>query len=203
MIQPMATRDTAARRMTSEDRRDQLSAAALAVVAERGYLGLTLDEVAERAGVTRNLLYHYFPRGRLDLFLAAVDRAGHQLTDGWVTDESVPLDERLAANFARFLEHALEPSDAWLVHRQGRLLGEPEVTALGERYRSIVVESVSLNHFGTDDPSPFARSALRSYLDFAERALDECRERDLDRELIGRLLSDTLLAVAASVRAAS
>lgn len=199
----MATRDTAARRMTSEDRRDQLSEAALAVVAERGYTGLTLDEVAERAGVTRNLLYHYFPRGRLDLFLAAVDRAGHLLTDGWVIDESVPLEERLASNFARFLEHALEPSDAWLVHRQGRLLGEPEVSALGERYRSIVVEAVSLNHFGTGDPSPLARSALRSYLDFAERALDECRERDLGRDQVGRLLADTLLAVAASVRTAS
>jgi AcrR family transcriptional regulator len=199
----MATEGAAARRMSSEDRRDQLSAAALAVVAERGYTGLTLDEVAERAGVTRNLLYHYFPRGRIDLFLAAVDRAGSELTDGWVTDEAVPLEERLAANFARFLEHALAPSDAWLVHRQGRLLGEPEVSALGERYRELVIASVSLNHFGTERPTPLAHAALRSYLDFAERALDECRELDLDRELIGRLLADTLLAVAASVRSAA
>lgn len=198
----MGTEGTAARRMSSEDRRDQLSDAALAVVAERGYPGLTLEEVAERAGVTRNLLYHYFPRGRLDLFLAAVDRAGRQLTDGWLTDESVPLDERLAANFARFLEHALEPSDIWRVHRQGRLLGEPEVTALGERYRDRVIAAISLNHFGTEDPAPLARAALRSYLDFAERALDECRERDLDREDVGRLLAETLLAVAASVRGA-
>jgi AcrR family transcriptional regulator len=189
--------------MSSADRRDQLSAAALAVVAERGYTGLTLDEVAERAGVTRNLLYHYFPRGRLDLFLAAVDRAGVQLTEGWVTDESIPLDERLAANFARFFEHALAPSDAWLVHRQGRLLGEPEVTALGERYREVVIAAISLNHFGTERPSELARAALRAYLDFAERALDECRERDLDRDRIGRLLADALLAVAASVREAA
>jgi len=197
------TSEPAARRMSSADRRDQLSAAALAVVAERGYTGLTLDEVAERAGVTRNLLYHYFPRGQLDLFLAAVDRAGRALTDGWVTDEQVPLQERLAANFSRFFDHALEPSDAWLVHRQGRLLGEPEVTALGERYRSIVIAAISLNHFGTDDPEPFARAALRSYLDFAERALDECRERELDRNATGRLLAETLLAVAASVREAA
>ena len=199
----MAMEGAAARRMSSEDRRDQLSAAALAVVAERGYTGLTLDEVAERAGVTRNLLYHYFPRGRLDLFLAAVDRAGSELTDGWVTDEAVPLEERLTANFARFLEHALAPSDAWLVHRQGRLLGEPEVSALGERYRELVIAAISLNHFGTERPTALANAGLRSYLDFAERALDECRELDLDRDLIGRLLADTLLAVAASVRSAS
>lgn len=191
----------APRRMTSEARRAQLAEAALAVVAEDGYTGLTLDAVAERAGVTRNLLYHYFPRGRTDLFVAAVELAGRTLTEGWLVDSDVPIEERLAANFARFFEHALEPSDVWLVHRQGRLLNAPELAALGERYRSIVVEAVALNHFGTEHPGPFAESALRSFLDFAEKALDECRELDLDRDRLYRLLADTLFAVVASVKA--
>lgn len=191
-----------ARRMSSEARRDQLAGAAVEVVATEGWTGLTLDAVAERAGVTRNLIYHYFPRGRLDLFLAAVDRAGRTLTEGWLTDDEVPLDERLATNFSRFFEHAVEPSDVWLVHRQGRLLGEPEVSLLGERYRAIVVSAVALNHFGTEHPGPFAEAALRSFLDFAEKALDECRERGLDREDLYRLLADTLLTVVASARAA-
>ncbi len=193
----------APRRMSSQARRAQLAAAAVAVVAADGYTGLTLDAVAERAGVTRNLLYHYFPRGRLDLFLAAVDLAGRTLTEGWVTDAEVPIEQRLAANFARFFDHALEPSDVWLVHRRGRLLGEPEVAELGERYRSIVVEAVALNHFGTEAPGPFAEAALRSFLDFAESALDECRERDLDRDRTYRLLAEALLAVAASVKASA
>ena len=188
--------------MSSEARIEQLEDAAVQVVAEGGYPGLSLDAVAKRAGVTRNLLYHYFPRGRLDLFLAAIERAGRELTEGWVTDDEVPIEDRLAANFARFFEHALEPSDVWLVHRQGRLLGEPEVAALGDRYRSIVIAAVALNHFGTEDPGAFAEAALRSFLDFAETALDECRERALDREEVYRLLAETLLAVVGSVRAA-
>ena len=191
----------APRRMTSEARRAQLAEAAIAIVAADGYTGLTLDAVAERAGVTRNLLYHYFPDGRSDLFTAAVELAGSTLTEGWLTDSDVPIEERLAANFARFFDHALEPSDVWLVHRQGRLLNEPEIAALGERYRSVVVEAVALNHFGTEHPGPFAESALRAFLDFAEKALDECRERDLDRDRLYRLLADTLLAVVASVKA--
>lgn len=191
----------APRRMTPEARRAQLAAVAVSVVAADGYTGLSLDAVAERAGVTRNLLYHYFPRGRIDLFLAAVDRAGRTLTEGWLTDSAVPIEERLAANFARFFEHALEPSEVWLVHRQGRLLSEPEVAALGERYRSVVVEAVALNHFGTERPGPFAEAAIRSFLDFAESELDECRERELDRDRVYRLLADALLAVVASVKA--
>jgi AcrR family transcriptional regulator len=191
----------APRRMSSEARRAQLAEAAVAVVAAGGYSGLTLEAVADRAGVTRNLLYHYFPRGRIDLFLAAVERAGETLTEGWLTDTGVPIEERLAANFARFFEHALEPSDVWLAHRQGRSMNEPEVEELVERYRSIVIAAVALNHFGTERPGSFAESALRSFIDFAERALDECRERDLDRERVYRLLADTLLAVVASVKA--
>lgn len=191
-----------ARRMSSAARFEQLAATAVAVAAEEGYAGLTLEAVAERADVTRNLLYHYFPRGRIDLFLAAVDRAGATLTEGWLTDEGIPLEQRLATNFARFFEHALEPSDVWLVHRQGRLLAEPEVYALGERYRAVVVGAIALNHFGAEEPGAFAQAALRSFLDFAEKALDECRERGLDREDLYRLLAETLLAVVDSARTA-
>ena len=77
----MATTKTRkARRLAPAARRDQLADAAMAVIARQGFAEFSLDAVAQRAGVTRNLLYHYFPRGRLDLFLAALDRAGSELT---------------------------------------------------------------------------------------------------------------------------
>ena len=59
------------------------------VVARDGFFDFSLDEIAERAGVTRNLLYHYFPEGRPDVVLAVVERAGHELVDGWVLDEGL------------------------------------------------------------------------------------------------------------------
>src|SRR3954454_22256216 len=99
-----------ARRLSPEARRDQLAGIAQDLIAADGYASFSLDAVAERAGVTRNLLYHYFPRGRLDLFLAALERVGEQLTGAWVTDADLPLPERQAANFARMLEHAHGPS---------------------------------------------------------------------------------------------
>lgn len=188
------------RRMTSQDRRAQLIEAALDIVAEGGFTALTLDSVAERAGVTRNLIYHYFPRGRSDLILAVVESAGEALTSDWLTDPEVPLQERLAQNFARFFEHAFEPSRIWLAHRAGRMLGDPEVDELGERYREVVIHSVALNHFGTEEPGEAAIAALRAYMDFAERVLDEWRERSLDREHVFRLLSNSLLAVVESVK---
>ena len=141
-----------ARRLAPDDRREQLIDATVAAVASAGYSGLTLDEVAERSGVTRSLIYHYFPRGRQDLFIAAVDRAGNELTENWVVDSDTPIEERLAANFARFFAHALEPSAIWLVHRQASVAGDPEVDEVFEHYRAIVVSAValeSLRHRGS------------------------------------------------------
>lgn len=186
--------------MTSQQRSSQLAEAALDIVAEGGFSALTLDSAAERAGVTRNLIYHYFPRGRIDLALAVVDRAGNELTGDWLTDPEVPIEQRLAENFTRFFEHAFEPSRIWLAHRYGRMLDDPEVGALRERYREVVIGSVALNHFGTSDPGPAAVAALRAYLDFAERVLDEWRQRELGRDSAYRLLAETLLSVVGSVK---
>lgn len=188
------------RRLDRDARREQLVDAAVTEIAEHGHAGLSLDRVAERSGVTRSLIYHYFPRGRPDLFLAAVDRAGRELTDGWLTDVDTPLEERLATNFARFFEHALAPSDVWLVHRQAGRAGDPEVNRISKRYRAIVIAAMARNHFGTDDPSPRQRAALRAYLDFAERALDEWRELGLDPETLYPLLTATLLTVVSGAR---
>ena len=191
-----------ARRLPPGERREQLARVALWVAARRGYTGTTLEEVAERAGVTRNLLYHYFPRGRLDRFLAAVELAGEELTGEWVTDAEVPLDERLARNVARVVDYALEPTDAWLVHRQSRVPGEPEIDAVDRRYRDVVIAAISENHFGTTEPTEYQRLALIGFLGFADRALDECRERELDRELTTSILARTLLATVEAARGA-
>jgi AcrR family transcriptional regulator len=51
---------TGRRRLSAAERRDQLVAAAVAVLAEQGYAGATADAIAQRAGVSKGLLWHYF-----------------------------------------------------------------------------------------------------------------------------------------------
>jgi AcrR family transcriptional regulator len=189
------------RRMAPEQRRAQLVEAAMASAAARGYAGLSLDDVGERAGVTRNLLYHYFPRGRLDLYLAALARAGDELTGEFIVDPKQPLAERLAANTERAIQHAARASDAWLVWRHARSAAEPEILAVRDRYRDELVTGMSLNFLGTGDPPPLARVALRAYLDFHETALDEWRGSGLDRAALLALLERTLTATVEAMTA--
>ena len=175
-----------------EARALQLVTVAMPVIAEQGFSEFSLDEVAERADVTRNLLYHYFPRGRSDLATAVAERAGHQLTDGWVTDENIPIEQRQTENNARIVAHALQPTDAWRIFRLVRGATAPELREIHERFVDLVVSNMSLNQLGTRDPPALARMALRGYLAFTETVLDDMRAGTVPAEQIVLMLNDTL-----------
>ena len=167
------------------------------VVAEQGFAEFSLDEVAARADVTRNLLYHYFPRGRADVALAVAEAAGHQLTDEWITDETIPLAERLIANNGRMIEHAMEPSVAWTLYRHARSASDPELRETMDRFVEVVIAAISLNHFGTEPPPPLAHAALKGYLAFFGALLDEARATSTPSERILPILTRTLAAALA------
>ena len=189
-----------ARRLSPDARRQQFIEVAISLLAEQGIEGLDLDEIASRAGVTRNLIYHYFPGGRIDLLRVATEQVGTELASQWQTDPELPIEQRMEANFQRVIEHALEPSELWLAYRKGAAAGDPEVTAQQEQLRASLIAVIAQNHFGTAEPSPLAALALCSYVDFAERALDQCRENAVDRDQVIALLAGTLLEVAKTVR---
>lgn len=59
-------------RMPRDERRAQLLAAALEVFTSAGYHAAAMDEIADRAGVSKPVLYQHFP-SKLDLYLAVLD----------------------------------------------------------------------------------------------------------------------------------
>ena len=59
-------------RLPRSQRRAQLLAAAQAVFTANGYHAASMDEIAERAGVSKPVLYQHFP-GKLELYLALLD----------------------------------------------------------------------------------------------------------------------------------
>lgn len=59
-------------RLPRSARRKQLLAAAQQIFVAQGYHAAAMDEIAERAGVSKPVLYQHFP-GKLDLYLALLD----------------------------------------------------------------------------------------------------------------------------------
>src|SRR6476661_8182326 len=91
-------------RTPPEQRRDQLVRAAVVAFARLGYQGVQLQDVAAEVGVTRNLIHHYFPGGKRDLYLAAVHSACGELGSLLDVDPGVALAEKMPANIATYLD---------------------------------------------------------------------------------------------------
>jgi AcrR family transcriptional regulator len=73
-----STLQASARRLTAEQRRQQLFAVALELFARRGYRATTMDDIAEAAGVTKPLVYQHFSSKRA-LYLELVDSIAKEL----------------------------------------------------------------------------------------------------------------------------
>ena len=91
-----------ARRLPPEMRRAQLVRVAGPLIARDGVAEFSLDEVAERGGVTRNLLKRYFPRGRIDLFVEVLEDVMPALTEQ-ATEPRLSRARMRAANIERLL----------------------------------------------------------------------------------------------------
>ena len=80
----MLTATSAARprgtRLPRQARRRQLLEAALEVFVARGYHAAAMDEIAERAGVSKPVLYQHFP-GKQELYLALLDESVEALIE--------------------------------------------------------------------------------------------------------------------------
>jgi AcrR family transcriptional regulator len=64
--------DDKAARLPRDERRAQLLVAALEVFTAAGYHSAAMDEIADRANVSKPVLYQHFP-SKLDLYLAVLD----------------------------------------------------------------------------------------------------------------------------------
>src|ERR1044072_5192048 len=84
------------RRLSPEDRRRQLVDVGAELFAARSYEEVLMEEVAERAGVSRALLYKHFPAKR-DLFAAVYREAAQGLLDATELDPDAAFTEQVVA----------------------------------------------------------------------------------------------------------
>ncbi|MDQ6937529.1 MAG: TetR/AcrR family transcriptional regulator [Actinomycetota bacterium] len=81
-------------RLPRSVRRQQLLSAAQEVFVANGYHAAAMDEIADRAGVSKPVLYQHFP-GKLDLYLAIIDTHTEALIDAIRTGLAATEDNRV------------------------------------------------------------------------------------------------------------
>ena len=96
---------SASPRLPRQARRRQLLGAAQEVFVAQGYHAAAMDEIAERAGVSKPVLYQHFP-GKLELYLALLDESVEALTDTVRAALASTTDnkQRVSATFTAFFD---------------------------------------------------------------------------------------------------
>src|SRR5438093_1906713 len=108
----MATAEQAPRvRRTAADRRKQLIGIGLELLIDRPFHQFTIDDVAAKAGISRSLLFHYFPSKR-DYYMAVVRAAMRRMLRATRAEPGTPAEDQLAAiigGYASFIQRRRAP----------------------------------------------------------------------------------------------
>jgi AcrR family transcriptional regulator len=150
-----------------EERRQQLIGVALELFSRRSPDEVSIDEIASAAGISRPLVYHYFP-GKLSLYEAALKRASDDLAARFVEPHEGPLGARLLRVMRRFFDFVDEHGPGFsALMRGGPAVGSSTTNALIDSVRQAAYVQI-LSHLGVTDPPARLELVVRSWISLAE-----------------------------------
>jgi len=140
--QPTPTREAAARtRLSPDQRRSQLLDLGVRLLATRSLDELSIDLLAEEAGISRGLLYHYF--GNKHAFHEAVVR---RAADDLIAQTAPPVDgeplERLLISVSAYLDYVETNYEGYLSLVKGAAGGNDTVRQIYEEARSALTDRI-------------------------------------------------------------
>ncbi len=153
--------------MGVEERRQQLIAVALELFSRRSPDEVSIDEIASAAGISRPLVYHYFP-GKLSLYEAALKRASDDLAGRFAEPHEGPLGARLLRVMRRFFDFVDEHGPGFsALMRGGPAVGSSTTNALIDSVRQAAYDQI-LSHLGVEEPPARLELVVRSWISLAE-----------------------------------
>lgn len=184
------TGEPAYTRLNVDDRRRQLLELGADLFARHSIDELSMAAIAREAGISKALLYHYFP-SKVDFFEATLRAAAEELAARTEPDPDLPPAEALAASLDAFLGWVEENGLAYTKLMQS-------ATSVGE-VRSLIAEvregtASRLIEGLAPEPTPSIRAAVHGWLWLMDGVcVDWLEHRDMERAAVRDLLLGCLL----------
>jgi AcrR family transcriptional regulator len=183
----------ARKRLGADARRAQLIQAGLDLIEQRPFDEVGAAEVAEAVGVTKGLVFHYFPSNK-DLQVAIAKAAADELVAELVTDPALPNAERLTAGLEAFIDYIERNPESYVSIARGAGANE-ELLDVYEHCRRNIVQLV-LDALGLTDPPPALVIGLRGWIAGVEETVIQWLDgRPISRDELIDLLRKAGLAL--------
>ena len=191
-------------RMSPDGRREQLLELGVRLLGNRPLEELSIEALAEEAGISRGLLYHYFGN-KQDFHTAVVQRAADDLLRVTApTGDGAPL-EQLAESLARYVDYVEENYQGFVSLLRGAAGGNDALRKIAAESRAALTERLfdpqvadEAAQFGLTD-TPQARLVVSGWAAFVEEVVLEwvSDRRGLSRDELLVILWTSLPALLA------
>lgn len=151
--------------------------------------------MAQEAGVSRGLVYHYFPNKK-DFYSAIVRHGMRNAFELTAPDPSLPPEEWLTASVARLLNYVEKNADAFRAVYSGRHSVDEEVRAAIREGRDAQVDRICSLISPEGPPSETVRLGVEGWIAMLDAILLEWLDgRSIDRSRLADLLAGSLVGV--------
>jgi AcrR family transcriptional regulator len=176
-------------RLENDERRRRLLELGARLFTEHAYDEISMAQIAREAGISKALLYHYFP-SKQDYFMATLAGGAEALRARVEPDPALPPAQALTGALDAYLAWIEDNADAYAKLFRSAA-GVPEVRELVDGVRAGTTDRI-LDGLGAA-ANPRARTAVCGWLWFMDGAcLDWIAHRDLSRAELHGLLMGTL-----------
>ncbi|MEU9100071.1 TetR/AcrR family transcriptional regulator [Streptomyces sp. NPDC048361] len=180
----------------SQARRSELIATGRKLFADTSYDALSMDDIAQHAGVAKGLIYYYF-KSKRGYYLAIVEDSVADLVSRAGSDTELPRAERVHRTIDGYLRYAENHQAAYRTIVTGGVGFDTQVQAIRDAVREELIATIAEGAYGTRSIPVLARLALLGWLGSVESVtLDWLGSleppRDTVRELLIRMLRRTL-----------
>jgi AcrR family transcriptional regulator len=186
-------------RLDVEERRRQLVALGIELFSQRPYDEVSIEELAQEAGISKGLLYHYFPTKR-HFYVETVREAARQLLEKTATAEDMDPLDRLRGGLDAYIDYVAKHGKPYEALLRSGVGADAEVTKIVDATRDAFC--ARLVEAAPDDArGPLVRVALRGWVGFVESATLEWldQKKKIDRAALRNVLMKVLVeAVAAA-----
>jgi AcrR family transcriptional regulator len=194
----MPPRVPAYQRLDVDERRRRLLELGKDLFTRHTYAELSMAAIARDAGISKALLYHYFP-SKQAYFVATLQQQAQELVELIAVDPDLPPAEQLMRALDAFLGWVEDNADGYAKLLEGATT-HAEVRQLLDQVRAATAERILAGLSSGEPPLPPLRAAVNGWLWFMDGALtDWLAHRDIGRDqLLGLLLGTLMGAVTAS-----
>lgn len=186
-------------RLSPEERRAQLIDLGVRMLADRPLEQISVEDIADQAGVSRGLLFHYFA-SKHDFHVAIVRHTSAEMLARTAPNLDLPPIDMLRDVMAAYVDYVSENRDTYVSLLRGTASGDPAMREVFESTRAEMARRVveQLPSLGIE-PDPRTALSVRGWIAFVEEAtITWLRGPEIPRDELIELLVTALPAVALS-----